>query len=259
MGYTIAIAGKGGTGKTTVAGITVLHLIKSGRAPVLAVDADPNSCLGEVLGVAVPGTIGALREKARETSAENVRSGVSNREFIEYQVSHCLAESEGFDMIAMGRQEGPGCYCYANNVLRDVIGAMSGSYPYIVIDNEAGLENLSRRIVREVDLFAVVADPSRRGIDTMLRVFDLAAEMNIRYAKSACVVNRTGGRFNGEFFRAAMDRIGPDYSLELPEDDEIRGLAERGETFGLLGVSNPVYRGIAGLLESALKEKSNER
>jgi len=166
MSYTVAITGKGGVGKTTVASLLVTRLIARGCAPVLAIDADPNTCLDSALGVEIEKTIGGVREEAREMAGRGLAAGVSKREMLELKIAESMVEAEGFDLIAMGRPEGPGCYCYANNVLKEVIAQIAENYPYVVLDNEAGLENLSRRILRRVDLMIMVADPSKRGLDT---------------------------------------------------------------------------------------------
>jgi CO dehydrogenase maturation factor len=190
MSYTVAIAGKGGTGKTTVAALTVSRMIARGSKPVLAVDADPNSCLDSALGVAVTQTVGAVREEAREMAGKGLGAGVSKQEMLELKIHESLVEADSFDLIAMGRCEGPGCYCYANNVLKKVIERLADDYPVMVIDNEAGLENLSRRIVRKVDLLMMVTDPSRVGLTTVDRLHGLAGEMGLEYDKLAIVINR---------------------------------------------------------------------
>ncbi len=153
-------------------------------------DADPNSCLDSALGVKALNTVGRLREDARDLSAAN--PAISKRELLEMKISESLVEGDDFDLIAMGRPEGPGCYCYANNVLREVLGEISDSYPYVVLDNEAGLENLSRRIVRRVDLLLVAGDTSRNGLETIQRVHVLSREMGIEYDKLGVIVNRAG-------------------------------------------------------------------
>ena len=149
-------------------------------------------------------------------------------------------EAEGFDLIAMGRPEGPGCYCYANNVLREVIAQIAENYPYLVLDNEAGLENLSRRILRRVDLLIMVADPSRRGLDTVGRLYDLASEMAVRHERLAIVVNRLRGRDLPEAASALKERIGADCVVALPEDETLAELGERGEALARLPEDNPV-------------------
>ena len=148
MTYTIAITGKGGVGKTTVAALTVARLIARGCRPVLAVDADPNTCLDGALGVKAVKTIGGVREEAREIAGKGLAAGASKQQLLEMKIAESLVEGDDFDLIAMGRPEGPGCYCYANNVLKQAIGTIAENYAYVVIDNEAGLENLSRRMCR---------------------------------------------------------------------------------------------------------------
>lgn len=252
MSYTIAIIGKGGVGKTTVAALIAGQLIARGRMPLLAVDADPNSCLDAALGVKVINTIGAAREDVRKATGSGKIAGVSKRELLDIKISEGLVEAKGFDLIAMGRSEGPGCYCYANNVLKEAIAKLSKSYPYVVIDNEAGLENLSRRIVTHVNLMVMVADPSRQGGRTAKRLYELAKEMKIRYDRLALVFNRLGeGRLPDESHDVLKD-IKADLSAMLPSDETLAKFGVSGES--LLGVpkDNTVVCGIECLLSHAL-------
>ena len=168
----------------------MLRLIASGRRPVLAVDADPNTCLDLALGVHVEHTVGGVREEARVLASEGTTTGVAKQELMRIKVAKSLVETRDFDLIAMGRPEGPGCYCFANNALRAALKEIADDYPYVVIDNEAGLENLSRRIARELDLMIMVADPSRQGLETVRRLFALAREMDIKVKRLALVINR---------------------------------------------------------------------
>jgi CO dehydrogenase maturation factor len=230
MSYTIAVAGKGGTGKTTVAALTVSRLIAAGRNPVLAVDADPNSCLDAALGVKVVQTVGAVREEAREMAGKGLGTGISKAELLELKIHGSLVESDSFDLIAMGRCEGPGCYCYANNVLKQVIERLADDYPTLVIDNEAGLENLSRRIVRKVDLLMMVTDPSRVGLTTVERLHGLADEMGLEYEKLAIVVNRMRNGTLPEGAEALRQKTGADALVGLPADSELAELGEMGES-----------------------------
>jgi len=252
MSYTVAIAGKGGTGKTTVAALTVARLIAAGVRPVLAVDADPNSCLDAALGVTVTSTVGAVREEARELAGKGLGAGVSKQEMLELKIHSSLVEADSFDLIAMGRCEGPGCYCYANNVLSKVIERLADDYPAMVIDNEAGLENLSRRIVRRVDLLMMVTDPSRAGLKTVERLHALAGEMGLDYARLAIVINRlrNGGLPDGaEALRAATNS---DVVVGLPADHRLAELGERGETLVNLDDSHPAVAAIGRLLAEVL-------
>jgi CO dehydrogenase maturation factor len=251
MSYTVAITGKGGVGKTTLASLMVTRLIARGCAPVLAIDADPNTCLDSALGLEIEKTIGAVREEAREMAARGLTAGVSKREVLELKIAESMVETEGFDLIAMGRPEGPGCYCYANNVLREVIAQIAENYPYVVLDNEAGLENLSRRIVRRVDLLIMVADPSKRGLDTVGRLYDLASEMAVRYERLAIVVNRLRAGDLPDAASALRERTGADCVVALPEDETLAELGERGETLARLPDGNPVVERLDRFLGEA--------
>jgi CO dehydrogenase maturation factor len=244
MTYTVAVTGKGGVGKTTIASLLVTRLISRGCAPVLAVDADPNTCLDAALGLEVEKTIGAVREEARKIAEQGLAAGISKQELLELRIAESLVEAEGFDLIAMGRSEGPGCYCYANNVLKQAIAQIADSYPYVVLDNEAGLENLSRRIVRAVDLLVMVADPSKRGLDTVGRLYDLALEMDVRYDRLAIIVNHLRGEDLPAATAALKERTRADFLLGLPENRAIHELSERGEGLAGLPDDDPVVGGL---------------
>jgi len=248
MSYTIAIAGKGGTGKTTVAALTVSRLIAAGRKPVLAVDADPNSCLDSALGVNVTQTVGAVREEAREMAGKGLGAGVSKQEMLELKIHESLVEADTFDLIAMGRCEGPGCYCYANNVLSKVIDRLADDYPVMVIDNEAGLENLSRRIVRKVDLLMMVTDPSRVGLTTVDRLHGLALEMGLKYDKLAIVVNRLRNDALPEGADVLKEKTNADVLVGLPTDTLLAELGERGESLFNLQDGHPLLTAMDRLL-----------
>ena len=252
MSYLIAITGKGGVGKTTLAGLLVSRLIARNCQPVLAVDADPNSCLDGALGVTVEKSIGRLREEARDESRKGLGAGVSKQEMIELKISESLVEAKDFDLIAMGRPEGPGCYCYANNVLKEALGKIAASYPYIVLDNEAGLENLSRRIVQQVNLLVMVADASRKGLETLVRLHALAKEMEIKYDKLAIVVNR----LRRDDARGALEelkaKVGADFLVCIPDNEELAFQAEAGKPLAGLEPQNPVVAKVDELLKNAL-------
>ena len=251
MTYSIAITGKGGVGKTTVAAVVVSRLLARGCSPVLAVDADPNSCLDAALGVAVGKSIGAVREEARQIAGKGMAAGVTKQQLLELKIAESLVEADGFDLLAMGRPEGPGCYCYANNVLREAIGQISASYPFVVIDNEAGLENLSRRIVRKVELMVMVADPSRRGLATIERLFDLAGEMETKFDRLAIVINRLRRDTLPEGVEALRARTGADFIIGLPDDADLAALDEAGSAVWNLPADNPVVAGIDRFLRDA--------
>jgi CO dehydrogenase maturation factor len=191
MGKIIAVAGKGGTGKTMVSALLIKYLVDDQRRTVLAIDADPSTNLDLTLGTSVDETVGDIREETSEqVSSGTFMSGISKPEYLELRINQALVEEKGFDLLAMGRPEGPGCYCAANNMLRATIDRLSQSYDYVVIDNEAGLEHLSRRTTQNVDLLLIISDPTIRGLATAERVVQLIHELKTQVGHARLMVNR---------------------------------------------------------------------
>jgi CO dehydrogenase maturation factor len=246
--HLIAITGKGGVGKTTIAALIVHRLIRHNCRPVLAVDADPNMCLNLSLGVTVEKTVGGVREEAREAAGKGMATGVAKQQLIEMKIAESLVEGEDFDLIAMGRPEGPGCYCYSNNVLKSVLGQIAAQYPFVVLDNEAGLENLSRRIVQQVNVLIIVADPSRQGLDTILRIHALAQEMEIQYGTLIVIINRARREIAPEQINAIRTATKADLMISLPDDDEIAGFGEMGTSLQTISDDNTIVQRLDGLL-----------
>lgn len=187
MQYTIALAGKGGTGKTTMAGLLIKYLVKNEKIPVLAVDADSNANLNEVLGLEVKETLGNAREEMKKGV---VPGGMTKDIFMEMKMEEAVVEAPGYDLIVMGQPEGAGCYCAANTLLAGFMERLSGNYPFIVMDNEAGMEHISRLTTKNVDVLLIVSDPSRRGLQAAIRIDDLARKLNIGVGKSYVVINQ---------------------------------------------------------------------
>jgi len=218
MAFVIGFAGKGGTGKTSLAALTIRYLNERRKGPVLAVDADSNACLNEALGLEVHATIGTLRED----SLESVRSGgerpggMSMEQLFDYQVSQSVIEAKGFDLMVMGRPEGPGCYCAANNIIRKYTDKLADDYPYVVIDNEAGMEHLSRRTTHKVDILIVVSDPTAKGIKTAKRINGLVDELKLEVDRRAFIINRTQGE--DENIRNAASEVGIEVTGLVPQD-----------------------------------------
>ncbi|MBU2510448.1 AAA family ATPase [bacterium] len=254
MSFIIAVSGKGGVGKTTLAGLLITRLIANQKRPVLAVDADPNTCLDEVLGVSIKSTIGGAREEARELVGKGLSAGVSKQELLEMKIEQSIVEAQDFDLIAMGRPEGPGCYCYANNVLKNALAKLSDQYPYVVLDNEAGLENLSRRIVRKVNLLVMVTDPSKRGLETVKRLHQLAKEMGVQYDRLVIVINRMRVNALSPAAESLQKETGADLVLGLPEDEELAEFAEQGRSLTDISENNAVVKKINGLIKDELAQ-----
>jgi CO dehydrogenase maturation factor len=251
MSCLIAITGKGGTGKTTIAALMVKQLIERGCKPVLAVDADPNTCLDSALSVTVEQTLGRAREEARDLVSNQMAAGVSKQELLEMKIAQCLVEANDFDLIAMGRPEGPGCYCYANNVLKEVLSQISSQYPFVVLDNEAGLENLSRRVVQKVDLLIFVADPSLQGFTTVKRLHALAREMNVQYQSLAVIVNRLQGEITTSQLDGLQSATSANWVIGLPEDAELADFGRDGKGVWQISPQNAVTQRIDQFLTNA--------
>lgn len=217
MAFSIALAGKGGTGKTTMAGLLIKYLVKNEKTPVLAVDADSNANLNEVLGLEVSDTLGGAREDMKKG---NVPSGMTKDIFMEMKLEEAVAEANGYDLVVMGQPEGAGCYCAANTLLTNFLDRLQSNYPYIVMDNEAGMEHISRLTTSNVDVLLVISDTSRRGLQAAVRINKLANELNIGVAKSYALVNQAKDELSD-----VVGNILNDGGLELagivPEDTAV--------------------------------------
>ncbi len=249
MSFITAITGKGGVGKTTIAAILISRMIAGGYRPVLAIDADPNSCLDFSMGVRVNATIGSVREDAKAFAQKGMSEGIDKQRLLQLKINESLLEGEDFDLIAMGRPEGPGCYCYANNILKEAISKMASQYPYVVIDNEAGLENLSRRIAPEVDLMIIVTDPSAGGFDTVSRLHKLSQEMGIICKRLAVAVNRTRREMPPHRLDALAKSTGADTIMTFPDDDEVSEYSEAGRNLMQLSAGNTIVSRIDAFID----------
>lgn len=217
MSYTIAVAGKGGTGKTTLSALMIEELIRRGNIPLLAVDADANSNLNEHLGIAAGKSIGKIREDMQGVINE-VPAGMSKMDYVEMNIQGSLVESKDFDLLSMGRPEGAGCYCYANNLIRKYVDSLAKDYSVVLIDNEAGMEHLSRRTTRHIDFLVLVTDPSLRGLRTLGRIKELIGELKLDVRKIGIVANRIQNGGLSDEFRREISNIGLDLTGEIPND-----------------------------------------
>ncbi len=189
MGYRIAVGGKGGVGKTTLSALIVRSLLSNEKTPVLVVDADPNTNLPEAIGMPVEGTVGAILSEFIDTKI-SIPSGMTKEAFLQVKMHGAVSEGKGMDLLVMGRGEGPGCYCYPNLMLRGFIEELSGNYPYTIIDNEAGMEHLSRRTEERIDQMILVSDPSIRGLRSAKRIGELIEELKLPVGNISLVVSR---------------------------------------------------------------------
>ena len=223
MSFVVAVAGKGGVGKSTVSALLVRIL--SEEEVVLAVDADPNSNLGQKLGTEVPGTVGQVREGLLSKGGQPPRD-MSKQEYLKLKLREILAEGNGFDLLTMGRPEGPGCYCYVNNLLRVFVDQLMDSYSRVIIDNEAGMEHLSRRTAREMDLLVLVSDPTAVGVSTAVRLSQLADELDLKVKRKVLLINcvRSGKEEGAEQLAKAT---GLEFFL-LHDDEVVRDGASSG-------------------------------
>ena len=247
MPFVVALAGKGGTGKTTVAGLVVRSLRRAGRVPVLAVDADPNTSLDVALGLRPARTISDVIDASH--GMREVPGNIPKSTYLEYELEDCLAEGRGVDLVAMGRPEGPECYCASNHLLRNHLDKLMGAYRSVVIDNEAGMEHLSRRTTRDVDLLLVVSDPTLIGIRTALRIRALIGELHLTVKASALVVNRVG-ELPGPVSAAITDG-GLRVAGLVPEDPLVGAFELESRSLLELPDDAPAVEAVERMLEAA--------
>lgn len=261
MTTTIALAGKGGVGKTTIAGMVVKYLVKNRPGAILAIDADPSSNLNMVLGLDLEWTVGDIREGmlsevqqsllAGGAAMGTMPGGVSKHDYLDYEVRSSLAEGDNYDLIAMGRSEGPGCYCAVNHNLREVIDTISKNYRFVVIDNEAGMEHLSRRTTRDVEHLLIVSDPTQRGIVAAERIAGFRKELDIHIENAYLVINRMNGTIPSAL-QARIDLLDIPLLGVIPPDNQLTEFEFEGRPLVELSEDSPVYRAVAGMMGGIL-------
>jgi CO dehydrogenase maturation factor len=258
MTTTIALAGKGGVGKTTIAALMIKYLLKRRPGAVLAIDADPSTNLNIALGMDVEYTVGDIREGLLTQVKESLIAGgaamgalpggATKREYLDYQIRVSLSEGDCCDLIAMGRPEGPGCYCAVNHNLREVIDAISKNYGYVVIDNEAGMEHLSRRTTRDVDHLVIVSDPSYRGLVAAERIASFCNELDIQIKNTFLVLNRLTGESPAPI-QKQVQALGIPLLGIVPADTELAALESNGSPVIALGDESNVYQAVAAFMD----------
>jgi CO dehydrogenase maturation factor len=219
LSFNIAVAGKGGSGKTSIASLIIRYLKNSGLGPVLAVDADPNANLGESLGLDIKQTVGRMlydfqRDKIR------IPPGMTKEAYLEYKLNEVMVEAKGLDLLTMGRGEGPDCYCYPNAVLRKFVDTLSGNYGYMVMDNEAGMEHLSRGTTKDVDELLIVSDHSVKGVRTVVRIINLVGELKLTVKRQSVIINLVPAELD-PLVIAELSRLGISPTALIPFDEEV--------------------------------------
>ena len=275
MAFTLALAGKGGTGKTTLAALLIQTLVERGEGPVLAVDADPNPNLGYVLGCQAPRTISELRDELLD-HIRKLAPGVTKDDYLEMGIQECLWEGRGVDLLAMGAGEGPRCYCAVNNVLRRCIDRLRGAYRYVVMDNEAGLEHLSRCTTQDVDVLLIVSDGLPVSLQAALRIRELTKRLALRIGEQYLVLNDIttdvaagfslahaalkGGAAPPEAWTEAVaQRTGLKLLGVVPSDGCLREFSRQGEPLSQLAPDSSARRAVREILEAALSPAAAPR
>ena len=239
-------------GKSTVTALLIRWLNDHGHKSILAVDADSNVNLNDLLGVEASSALGSIREEMKETIS-NLPGGMTKQQFLEYRIHQSLLETPNFDLITMGRPEGPGCYCYANNLLRDILKQLSDNYQYVVIDNEAGMEHLSRRTTQHIDYMLIVSDPTVRGVQTAGRISRLLQELDTRVNKKYLVINRA----RGELSSAVKEQIvseGLELLAVIPDDNKVARIDAEGQAMYHVSTTSAAFQSIDAMLSALLPD-----
>jgi CO dehydrogenase maturation factor len=252
MTTTIALAGKGGTGKTTVSALLIKALTKRTRKPILAIDADPAANLHLALGLPMPATVGEIREETSKVAQEGqLGVSISRHDYLTHEIRMALEEGDQVDLLAMGRPEGQGCYCAINHLLRVIIDEVNRHYPYVIIDNEAGMEHISRRTTRDVDLLLLVTDPTVRGVKTAGEMARLAQELEINVQDTKLIVNRVAGDLP-EPLQAAIDDLGVEVATFIPADPDVNRMDAMGEALIHLNSDSPAWTAVDAMVTKIL-------
>lgn len=253
MAHVIAIAGKGGVGKTTLTGLIIQYLGKKGKGPILAVDADANSNLNEVLGVEVEETLGDIREEVAraEMSKDNpIPPGVSKADYMEFKFDDALIEDDDYDLLVMGRTQGKGCYCFVNGLLQAQLQRLEKNYPYIIVDNEAGMEHISRGVLPNMEVAILVSDCSRRGVQAVGRIAQLIKECDMHPKKVGLIINRAPGGVLNEGTKAEIEKQGLTLLGVVPQDETVYEFDCDGTPIVDLPEDSPVRKAVIEIIDN---------
>ena len=253
MAHVIAVAGKGGVGKTTLTGLIIQYLGEKGKGPILAVDADANSNLNEVLGVKVEATLGDVREEvARSEMAKDnpIPAGMTKADYMEFKFDDALVEDDDFDLLVMGRTQGKGCYCFVNGLLQAQLAKYQKNYPYIVVDNEAGMEHISRGVLPSMQTAILVSDCSRRGVQAVGRIAELIKECDMHPSQVGLIINRAPGGVLNEGTKEEIEKQGLHLLGVVPQDETVFEYDCDGTPTTQLPEDSPVKKAIREIVDN---------
>ena len=251
MSFNIAVAGKGGSGKTSVASLVIRHLMKNGSGPILAIDADPNANLGESLGLKVEQTVGLMLD-AFQKDKINIPPGMNKQDYLDYKLNEIIVESEGLDLVTMGRGEGPECYCYPNLILKKFADRLAENYAYTVMDNEAGMEHLSRRTTQNVDGLFIISDHSVKGVRTVARIRDLVSELKLVVKRQMVIINSVPAKLD-PIVDEELGRLGIDPIATIPLDEQVYEYDLKLKSLLDLPNTSKAVRAVSDLMTNLLK------
>ena len=251
MPHTIAVAGKGGVGKTTTCGMLIDYLCKKNKGPVLVVDADANANLNEVLGVEVETSLGQIREEMAQAELKGtIPKGMTKADYAELKFNSALIEDDDFDMLVMGRTQGKGCYCYVNGVLQSQVSKYAKNYSYVVMDNEAGLEHVARGTLPHEDTMLLISDCSRRGIQAVARIAEMIEEMNLNPGQMGLIVNRAPGGVLNEGIKEEIAKHNLKLFGVLPHDEAVYDCDCNGDPSAKLPENDPMKAALKQVMQS---------
>ena len=253
MSFSIAIAGKGGSGKTSTASLIIRYLQRQGFLPILAVDADGNANLGESLGLNTEKTIGSIIAAFNDDKM-SIPSGLTKGVYLELKLNEAIVESNGLDLISMGRGEGTGCYCYPNTVLKKFIDELKSNYAYMVMDNEAGMEHLSRRTTENIDELFIVSDHSVKGIRTAARIIQLIEELKLIVGRQSVIINRVPQTIDNYVLKE-LEQVGIKPVATIPMDEEILKYDLEKQSLLDLPNNSKAVQAVMRLMEMILAKK----
>ena len=252
MAHVIAVAGKGGVGKTTLTGLIIQYLGEKGKGPILAVDADANSNLNEVLGVKVDATLGDVREEvARSEMAKDnpIPACMTKADYMEFKFDDALVEDDDFDLLVMGRTQGKGCYCFVNGLLQAQLQRLEKNYPYIIVDNEAGMEHISRGVLPSMQTAILVSDCSRRGVQAVGRIAKLIEECDMHPRQIGLIINRAPGGVLNEGTKQEIENQGLHLLGVVPQDETVFDYDCEGKPTINLPEDSPVKKAIREIVD----------